>query len=246
MYTINITDNNTVRYPLHTHQQYETMVYLEGVGHLETEHKNYTFSQGTIIIVPPKVRHGSVSKNGFKNISIQGSFENIFTNDTVLSFSDNDKKEIITLAKLIYNNRYKDEGYLGALCSAFTKRLSLELNNKNQLSSAIDNIISKISLQFHDNEIDLNSLLSDSGYSKDYIRSKFKYITNKTPSLFLNEIRINHACFLINMYGNSIFLNEIAEKCGYTDYVYFLKMFKRITGMSPREYKKTFNFATEK
>ena len=29
---------------------------------------------------------------------------------------------------------------------------------------------------------------------------------------------------------------EIAEKCGYTDYVYFSRRFKQITGISPREY----------
>ena len=74
MYSINITDDNTIRYPLHVHQQYEVMVYLEGVGYLETDDKRYPFSPGSIIIVPPRVKHGSVSKNGFRNISIKGSF----------------------------------------------------------------------------------------------------------------------------------------------------------------------------
>lgn len=238
MYSINITDDNTIRYPLHVHQQYEVMVYLEGVGYLETDDKRYPFSPGSIIIVPPRVKHGSVSKNGFRNISIKGSFENLFTDKFVFSFSDNDENEIVTLAKLIYNNRYKDKSFLNALCSAFTKRLILETNNKNQLLSAIDNIISKINKEYYDSELNLGDIMSESSYAKDYVRAKFKHVTKKTPSSFLNEVRINHACFLINIYGNSIPLNEISEKCGYTDYVYFSKRFKMITGMSPSEYKK--------
>ena len=31
-------------------------------------------------------------------------------------------------------------------------------------------------------------------------------------------------------------LIEIAEKCGYTDYVYFSKKFKSVTGVAPRTY----------
>ena len=32
------------------------------------------------------------------------------------------------------------------------------------------------------------------------------------------------------------FVAEIAEKCGYTDYIYFSRKFKQITGKSPRAY----------
>ena len=145
MYHINITDPGTVCYPLHIHQTYEVMFYLEGRGYLKTQDKNYPFSPGSVIIVPPKTEHGSVSESGFKNISISGSFENLFINKTVVSFFDNDENEIAALAKLIYNNRYKNKNFLNALCSAFTQRLICEMDNKSQLSSAIDDIILKIS-----------------------------------------------------------------------------------------------------
>lgn len=239
MYHINITDPGTVCYPLHIHQTYEVMFYLEGRGYLKTPDKNYPFSPGNVIIVPPKVKHGSVSESGFKNISISGSFENLFINKTVVSFFDNDENEIAALAKLIYNNRYKDKNFLNALCRAFTQRLVCEMGTKSQLSSAIDDIILKISENFYDSELDLSCIIKESDYAADYIRSQFKHFTNKTPSEFLNEQRINHACFLINIYGNTISLAAISEKCGYTDYVYFSKRFKMITGMTPRQYKKS-------
>lgn len=238
MYNVNITDNGTVRYPLHVHSKYEVMVYLEGTGYLETEDKSYPFLPGSVIIVPPEVKHGSVSKHGFKNISIEGMFENMFIYKNIISFSDNDENEILTLAKLIYHNQYKDKDFLNSLCSAFTKRLILETNNKNQILSAIDKIISKINQQYYDSSLSVSNIMSESGYAEDYIRAKFKHVIMKTPSSFLNEVRIRHACFLINIYGSDISLNEISEKCGYTDYVYFSKRFKMITDMSPSEYRK--------
>ena len=69
------------------------------------------------------------------------------------------------------------------------------------------------------------------------IRSCFKVATGKTPNEFLTDVRIKHACFLINIYHNELSLAEISERCGYLDYIYFLKKFKSVTGVSPREYK---------
>ena len=90
---------------------------------------------------------------------------------------------------------------------------------------------------YHDSNLSLNELLSESGYAQDYIRSHFKRITDKTPSEFLTQTRIEHASSLVETYANSLSLTEIAERCGYTDYVYFSKKFKQITGYSPRNYK---------
>ncbi len=233
MYLINITPDNISKYPLHTHKNYEVMVYLEGNGYLKTDDKDYSFCPGSVIIVPPFIKHGSCSENGFKNISIEGSFENMLTSKSIITFTDNSENELSVLAKLIYNNRYKDKSYLYALCCALSKRLILETNNKSQLLSAIDNIILNISENYYNSNLDLNNILNESGYAKDYIRMQFKKLTKKTPTAFLNEVRIKHAYFLIGIYGNNISLGEIAERCGYTDYVYFSKKFKQIIGISP-------------
>ncbi len=40
-------------------------------------------------------------------------------------------------------------------------------------------------------------------------------------------------------YKNHFSLAEVAEKCGYTDYVYFSKKFKEKVGISPMLYKKS-------
>ena len=237
-YTINCTQDGVVQYPMHTHKNYEIMMYLEGEGYMRTELGNIPFEVGTIVIVPPNIKHGSISENGFRNISIEGDFEAYFGFDTVKSFEDNETQEGKMLAEMIYENRYGNDTYLASLCTAYVCFLLQRFELDSAMQRSVKKITDEISQNAFDPQIDLALILSQSRYSEDYIRSCFKKITGKTPSEFLTDIRIKHACFLIDIYKNALSLSEIAERCGYLDYVYFSKKFKSVMGMSPREYRK--------
>ena len=237
-YTINCTQDGVIRYPMHSHKNYEIMLYLDGKGYMRTELGNIPFEVGTIVIVPPNIKHGSISENGFRNISIEGDFEAYFRFDTVKSFEDNETQEGKMLAEMIYENRYGNDTYLASLCTAYVCFLMQRFELDSSMHRSVKKITDEISQNAFDPQIDLTLILSKSGYSEDYIRSCFKKITGKTPSEFLTDIRIKHACFLIDIYKNKISLSEISERCGYLDYIYFSKKFKAIMGMSPREYKK--------
>lgn len=233
---INRTPKGIKEYPLHTHKNYEIMLYLDGKGCMKTDTRKIPFERGTIIVVPPDTKHGSVSENGFDNISVEGDFAGYFSFDTVNAFSDNDSREGTTLAKLLYKNRFTNDAYIDSLCKAYVCFLMRRFELDCTPRGIVREIILKISQRFSDSELNLASLLSESGYSEDYMRACFKKVTQKTPNGFLTDIRIKHACFLIDIYKNATPLTEIAEKCGYTDYTYFSKKFKSVMGMSPRKY----------
>lgn len=74
---VGITDDGVVAYPLHKHETWEIMTYMTGKGYLYTPEMNYPFKPGTVILVPPGMMHGSVSEQGFKNISIGGDFDEL-------------------------------------------------------------------------------------------------------------------------------------------------------------------------
>ena len=236
-YTINRTQGGVIQYPMHTHKKYEIMLYLDGEGYMRTELGNIPFETGTIVIVPPNIKHGSTSGNGFRNISIEGDFEAYFRFDTVKSFEDNETQEGKMLAEMIYENRYGNDTYLASLCTAYVCFLMQRFELDSAMHRSVKKITDEISQNAFDPQIDLAFILSKSGYSEDYVRSCFKKITGKTPNEFLTDIRIKHACFLIDIYKNKISLSEISERCGYLDYIYFSKKFKSVMGMSPREYR---------
>ena len=224
----------------HRHQDHEIIIFISGAGVFQTKYENIEATPGKIIIVPPGVRHHTEPKNGYPDrIYIRGDFKHFFGTISRIVVLDNSENDGVSLAKMIYNSRYSEHEYLSALVNAFIHYLLQSIKMYDDISLVLKYIIETITENFHNSDIDLNLILKKSGYSEDYIRSRFKDITGKTPTEFLTEIRISHACLLIDTYKNALTLSEVAEKCGYTDYVYFSKRFKGIMGVSPKKYMET-------
>ncbi len=65
----------------------------------------------------------------------------------------------------------------------------------------------------------------------------FKKLTRKTFTEFVNEIRIAHACRLLG--DEHLSISEVSFESGFNNLSHFNKQFKNITGVSPREYRKS-------
>lgn len=239
---INITPKNKVKYPLHIHPVWEILYYLDGKGYLATEKGNLPFEKGKIIIVPPNTVHGTVSENGFTNISMGGEYNHIFRFDTPVSLSDTPTKEGETLARLILNNRYANSEYVSALSSAYIQFILQNVRTDTRINRTIQVCITEIQTNFSDPGLNVTKILNKNGYVEDYIRAEFKRVTGDTPTVFLTKIRIAHAKKLFEIYGNGISVTEVAEACGFTDPVYFSKRFKAFAGISPDRYRKEYSF----
>jgi transcriptional regulator GlxA family with amidase domain len=59
-----------------------------------------------------------------------------------------------------------------------------------------------------------------------------------TPNAYLRQVRLRKAKDMINTSYDSI--AKIATACGFTDSVYFCRVFKIQTGMSPTEFRRKF------
>lgn len=232
-YQINLV---TVDTQPHQHKFYEIMVYQRGEGYLRTKEGLIPVGPGKIMIVPPGVEHGSIFPEGGERYPITGDFDHIFSFTAPTLVSDNAKKEGLMLARMIYQNRFANPEYVTALGSAFAHFLVQSMKLDDPVIQKIREIIQSMTDRFYDCNLDLCALLHESGYAEDYIRAKFRQHTGKTPTEYLTRLRISHACFLIDIYRHSVPLSDIAEKCGYTDYVYFSRRFKQLTGLSPRDY----------
>lgn len=74
------------------------------------------------------------------------------------------------------------------------------------------------------------------GISAGYLSTLFQKQLAKGYVDYLNEIRIEHACTYLQQ--NYLKTYEIAYKVGFKDEKYFSKVFKKIKGQSPSEYRK--------
>lgn len=233
-YLIQVIKENS---PLHKHKSHEIIICTKGKNIFHTAEKDIELTPGKIIIVPPgTVHYSSKSTNDHERIYISGEFNQVFPTHSPTVVLDNSANEGLLLAKMIFANRYSNHEYVAALINAFTHFLLRYIKTEDVIFLAVKEIAEEISNDFYNSNINLKALLKKSGYAEDYIRAQFKKIIGKTPTEFLTQLRINHACYLIDTYKGSFSLAEVAEKCGYTDYVYFSRRFKHVMGISPRKY----------
>lgn len=71
------------------------------------------------------------------------------------------------------------------------------------------------------------------GYNKNYFSKWVKQTSGTGFNDFLNSVRISHACVYLSD-GRTV--EEVAELCGYTDSSYFIKVFKKFRGSTPKNY----------
>lgn len=71
--------------------------------------------------------------------------------------------------------------------------------------------------------------------SPGYLSSTFSRYMNKTVSDYIAEVKIDHAKELID--SGQYLIYEIADQLGFENAYYFSKVFKKITGMAPKNYE---------
>lgn len=72
-------------------------------------------------------------------------------------------------------------------------------------------------------------------YSEAYFSKLFKQLFHKNFTAYLSEYRIEAAKKMLE--SPEINISTIGKNVGYTDSNYFAKVFKRMTGLSPSEYR---------
>jgi two-component system response regulator YesN len=85
--------------------------------------------------------------------------------------------------------------------------------------------------------ISLQSVADEIGISMGYLSTIFKTETGQGFADYLNSLRISSAIHLLEL-GERDF-HQIAKKCGFQDYAYFFKVFKKRMGITPKNYLRT-------
>jgi AraC family transcriptional regulator len=88
----------------------------------------------------------------------------------------------------------------------------------------------------HSEELDLEALALESGYSRGYFLQMFRAATGYTPHQYLIRLRLEKARSLIDS-GAMSFI-DIARECGFCSHSHFTRAFRQIVGVTPSEYRR--------
>lgn len=241
-----------INYVLETKQQvysglnansiYRLHLVLQGEGTLHTPSHTQPLKRGDIFFTTPAVPSAIESGEDFQFIYI--SFLGGRANALIDAFHINGGHCVFSgfefLLEMWQNGLHvganivelRSEGILLYTFSVLGERLLHDENKEKQNSEAALLIKKYVDDHFSDPELSLDQVSRGCSYNPKYVSTIFKAKFKITFSEYLNTIRIQHACVLMEQGFTGV--KNIALMCGFKDPMYFSKVFRGKLGVAPR------------
>ncbi|HFG0136153.1 TPA: response regulator [Streptococcus pyogenes] len=143
-----------------------------------------------------------------------------------------DKMTYLSMVKTIHNSQSIDR-----ILRELKKVLDVTNQNNSpekRYSDLVSETIDCIRKEYHQ-ELTLKAIADRLHVNGVYLGQCFKNETERSFTQYLNHVRIQKAQQLLLYTNQSI--NEIAYETGYNTNHYFIKMFKKLNGLSPKEFR---------
>lgn len=246
---------------IHWHVEFEFIRVLEGNLLLTIDEQEFNVSKNSSVFIPSGALHSAIPENSCVYDCIVMD-PNMLLNksDTCCRFIQqimNHELEIQSIYDEKYDNIHqiiwtlfdaiasKSTGYQllvqGALYQFFGVVISQDY--RPEISSRTKRDLKRITqlktaLEFIENSYTLNITLKEMSDSVQmtpkYFCRFFREMTHRSPVDYLNYYRIERACYLLLTTHQSI--TEVAYNTGFNDLSYFIKIFKRYKGVTPKQY----------
>ena len=215
-----------------------------GSGFLHTLGTVHPLSAGDVFFTFPGTPFYIESKTDFSYmyISFLGARANMIMEKLKISNSNcyfPECSEIFEFWKNAFNTNQEltdliSESVLLYTFSYIGNRILTFDENMHKTEKAFLIIKKYIDDNFTNSALTLSSISKELLYNPKYISGLLKKKMNIGLVEYINTIRIQYACTLINQGFTSV--KEIAALSGYRDALYFSKVFKKKMGVSPKQY----------
>jgi len=241
--------------PLHYAKTIEILLCEDLKGQVTIHNNKYILSGKQIFIIPPFTVHSNtIHTCGGRmfvvkfELDMMANFLNLpalfgYNNRSINSFSYT-CPEYDAIYKIIEDMIENDEDIFLCLSDVIklfrvlfncTNSCPSEENTTHSLKgSDLHELINWTQKNFS-KKITLDDVATKTGYNKYYFCNLFKAKTGSTYLNYLNSVRISHSCRLLKE-GKSI--TEASFLCGFENVSYYIQLFKKIHGTTPKQYLK--------
>ena len=219
------------------HSFWELFCVLSGRGALVDGKKRHPVQDHSIYLIPPNVAHREEAEGVLDTIWIGLRGDNLPTPEKEIYFLESESlsKKIV---KLWEKSERKQRGVgkeLDGMCSMVLGEFFRVRNQKPHVNKhSINYTVQYLRDNFRE-QISFADLAKEAGLSEGHFYRVFKQLTGETPSHFLTNIRIRHACNLLRHSNYS--MEQIAGQSGFQDKFYFSRVFKKCTDESPSQFR---------
>lgn len=252
---------------LHFHDCLELNIVKRGNGYYVINGKRYDISPGDIFVINNKEPHMAVHDDDFlievlifdvnllwSNKGISNFLTPFFSrkegSSHKISVSNPRQLEMSQFfEKIALEYKNKEIGWkmsveallmylLTLIYRCYDEKQELEETNDNfqKMYSRISTVLEYVSDNFKE-EIKLDDLAKKVSLSNHYLCKCFKKVTGRTIFEYIEQMRIQNSCYLLRATDLSIM--EIALESGFNSVNFFNRTFKKIMGVTPKEYRQT-------
>lgn len=128
-----------------------------------------------------------------------------------------------------------ETGNIDILCEAVLLYTVARLRpEKKETNNVVTKIITLTHEYFSDPNLSITAIAQKLGYDAKYLSSVFKKRKGVPYTQYLRQLRLKHAVFLMEQ--GLVSVKNIALLSGFSDALYFSKLFTQSEGISPRAY----------
>lgn len=240
-YNYNATIYQKILWQMHFHHNYELIYVIKGVNSVKTSALETVMTPGDFLLIPPDEPHSfETSDNSEVWVSVfSKDYISVFTNEYEgTSFStfrcDADVQKFLNKS-LIFNshdNLYCRMACLYAICDQCVK--NAQPVEKYTDIDSMHTILMYIYKNYTEN-LTLKNTADALGYEYHYFSQIFHKYFSVGFREFLNICRFNKACEL--MAECNLTLTQIALASGFGCVRSFNRVFKSLSGETPRQYR---------
>jgi AraC-like DNA-binding protein len=202
--------------------------------------KNLRYGGGDILVIPPGVRHTNSSETGFKNIHVNISgwvapFKAFFkVADVNNAVGQLLRQLILASVSEMKNKNVVLQNYVDLLLNLITGMIDI-----GHQSEYVEKLKNKLIENFGDGDFDTAAYMRTLPLTPEYLRKLFIKEMGVSPLQFLTRIRIENAKKLLSAIpSNRLKVDAVAKMSGFSDSLYFSRLFKKHLGVSPSDYRK--------
>ena len=140
--------------------------------------------------------------------------------------------------------RCTTENQLAGIRGEMVRKYCLMVNNYSRTgySRLISNCLDYVDFHYME-QLSLTSLAEMYYVSSTHLSALFKKEVKMNLKEYIQEVRLRQARIQLNT--TRLPIQEIAANCGFMDVNYFTRVFRKVHGMSPREYRNKMQFMKE-
>lgn len=228
--------------------QYILIYCTEGKGIIEVEDQIYRLEKSDAFCIPRNVRHKYYADEtepwSILWVHFKGENTNYFPLEErkiVHINSRHSDNRMMVLFNLLF--RVLERNYTIGNFIYISQVLSLILSEiyfreKVDESSVQDRHVTMVIRYMYQHlreNLTLEEISEEVQLSKSYLNAVFKAQTGKSPVEFFIHLKMQEACKLLK--STDYYIYEVSAELGYTDQYYFSRIFKKVVGVSPKDYK---------